>query len=206
MVTIHNGMLHLNGNLLAAVDFETTGKQAGFHEPIQIAVVPLNADLRPLETVKPFYTHIKPLHPERADRRAAGVHGLSIEQLVLHAPGPDRVADLLIEWFQKLDLPFKKSLVPLAHNWAFESSFLKAWLGCDLMEDIFFGHPRDTMIYALSLNDKAAFKGEEVPFPKVGLRHLCKRFNITNENPHDAFADCIAEAEVYRAMLHHELF
>jgi DNA polymerase III epsilon subunit-like protein len=51
-------MCPLNGNLLASIDLETTGLQAGYHEPIQIAVAPLNSDIRPLEGVR--QARIKP--------------------------------------------------------------------------------------------------------------------------------------------------
>jgi len=40
-----------------------------------------------------------------------------------------------------------------------------------------------------------------VPFPFVGLGAMCKKLGVTNTNPHDALADCIAEAGVYHAML-----
>ncbi len=196
----YSGMVHLNGNLLAAIDLETTGLQAGYHEPIQIAVVPLNSDLRPLESVRPFYMNIKPSYPERQE--AAGyVHGLNLNDLVLHAPTPGKVQDMLVEWWEKLDLPFGKTLVPLAHNWAFECKFLNAWLGVDLTSTLFSGHARDAMLYALSLNDKAAFMGLPVPFNKVGLGSICKRFKVHNPKAHDALCDAIAEAECYRAML-----
>lgn len=148
----------------------------------------------------------KPLHPERADRRAGFIHGLNLEELVFHAPEPGKVADLLIEWWERLDLPFGKTLVPLAHNWAFEASFLKAWLGVDLVDKLFHPHARDAMLLALSMNDRAAFAGEKVPFNKVGLASLCRKFHVTNSNPHDALCDALAEAEVYRAMLHMDLF
>lgn len=194
-------MAHLNGNLLVAIDFETTGERAGHHEPIQIAIQPLNADIRPLAGVRPFYTTIKPLRPERADPQATAKHGLSIEELVLHAPEPDKVADLLVEWFEGLDLPFNKCLVPLAHNWTFEHSFLKAWLGPSLTAKLFYFHPRDAMIYALALNDRAAFLGEPAPFNRVGLTSLCSKLSIVNTRPHDALHDALAEAEVYRTLL-----
>ena len=118
MVKTYPGMVHLNGNLLAAIDLETTGLQAGYHEPIQIAVVPLNSDIRPLEGVRPFYTTIKPLFPERQEK-AGYVHGLKMEDLILHSPEAGKVQDLLVEWWESLDLPFGKTLIPLAHNWAF---------------------------------------------------------------------------------------
>jgi DNA polymerase III epsilon subunit-like protein len=193
--------MHLRGNLMAAIDLETTGTQPGWHEIIQIAVVPLDADFKPFDTVRPFYTHLKPLHPERISAGASSKHGISTEELLLHAPEPDRVADWLAEWFEKLQLPFKRSLIPLAHNWAFESSFLKAWLGVERVDTMFHSHARDSMLYAVALNDNAVCKGEEPPFERVSLSHLCRQMNITNENPHDALADCLAGADLYKTLL-----
>src|SRR4051812_22146687 len=136
MTKIHGGLAHLNGNLLAAVDLETTGTRAGYHEPIQIAVVPLNSDLRPLDGVRPFYSTIRPTHTHRAERSASYVHKLDLEYLKLHAPEPGKVVDLFVEWWQDLELPFEKNLVPLAHNWAFEAGFLKELLGIDLFSKL----------------------------------------------------------------------
>ena len=59
----------------------------------------------------------------------------------------------------------------------------------------------DGMLYAVALNDKAAFAGEAQPFPRVSLGAMCAKLGITNTNPHDALADCIAEAGVYHALL-----
>lgn len=204
MMRTYNGLVHLNGNLMAALDFETTGTKAGYHEIIQIAVVPLNADFRPLQDVRPFYHNIAPEHPERADNEAKAIHRLNLEDLMLNAPSSQKVADMLVEWWEKLDLPFNRSLVPLAHNWAFESGFGKAWLGDDLMNHLFFGHARDGMLYALAQNDQAAFAGRPIPFATVGLKSLCSKFKVVNENPHDALCDCLAEAEVYRALLQYD--
>jgi DNA polymerase III epsilon subunit-like protein len=201
MSKIYSGMPHLNGHLLCSIDFETTGARPGYHEPVQIAVVPLNSDLRPLESVRPFYTNMKPLFPERAEPAATRCHGLDINQLCLHALTPDRVQDLFVEWFENLDLPFAKVLVPLAHNWAFEYGFLGAWLGIELRDRLFHAHARDAMTEALALNDKAFFRGEKALFNKVSLTELSKHFGVINPRPHDAFNDCLAEAEVYRHLL-----
>ena len=201
MSKVYNSMKHLYGNVLAAVDVETTGRRAGYHEIIQIAIVPLDGDIRPMKDIRPFYTTMQPAHPERADQRSTKVHGISLDEIILHAPDAGRVQDLLTEWWKKIDLPVGKCLVPLAHNWSFESGFLKAWLGIEMADEIFHSHARDAMTYALSLNDKAAFLGEDTPFKMVSLKSLCRFFKVNNNRPHDALADCIAEAEVYRAML-----
>lgn len=206
MSNVYPGMDHLYGNVLAAVDLETTGRRAGFHEIIQIAVVPLDGDIRPMEGVRPFYTAVQPLHKERADRRSTRVHGLNLDELEAHAPHPDRVQEMLIEWWNTLDLPVGKCLVPLAHNWAFESSFVKAWLGVDLANELFHSNARDAMLYALAINDRASFEGERPPFKRVNLTSLCNHFKVRNSRPHDALADSLAEAEVYRAMLTTNLY
>jgi DNA polymerase III epsilon subunit-like protein len=195
------GLLHLNGNLMVSVDLETTGRQPGFHEIIQIACVPLGPDLKPAADLQPFYTEVRPDFPERAEKQAMCKHSIPMEELLLHAPTQDKVRDLFVEWFERLDLPFKKSLVPLAHNWAFEASFLKAWMGINLFEDLWFSLARDGMLLALAINDRAAFRGEEIPFNRVGLGSLCNKFGVVNASAHDALADALAEAEVYRALL-----
>lgn len=200
MTVQYPGFVHLNGNLICAIDVETTGREPGYHEIIQIAVQPLDSDLRPLKEVRPFYTTIKPDYPERAERSATAIHRLNFHELI-HAPDKWKVADLLDEWFQRLDLPFRKSIMPLAHNWGFECGFLKAWLGLESFGHFFHGHPRDSMLFALSLNDRAAMRGEDVLFAYVGLNRMCKYFKIVNETPHDALSDARAEAEVYRALL-----
>ena len=74
-------------------------------------------------------------------------------------------------------------------------------LSVPLVDKLFHNHARDSMLYAISLNDRYACAGEPAPFNHVSLGSLCKRLNITNTNPHDALADCLAEAEVYRALL-----
>ncbi len=204
MMRTYNGMVHLNGNLMAVVDFETTGKDPGYHEIIQIAVVPLDADLQPTKELRPFYHNIAPEHPERADHGAKLINRLNLDDLILNAPSSQKVADLLIEWWDRLELPMTRNLVPLAHNWPFEAGFGRAWLGYDLFNQLFHGHARDSMEYALNLNDRAAFAGLPIPFKKVGLGPLCAQFKIDNETPHDALSDCLAEAKVYRALLHYD--
>lgn len=201
MPKIRSSMPHLNGNIMAAVDFETTGVKAGWHEPIQMAVVPLNSDLRPMDDVRPFYVNIAPLHPERQDPEAAKVHQLDMDQLLLYGLERGRVETLFIEWFEGLGLPFERKLIPLAHNWPFENGFFKAWWGHELCNRIWHGHARDAMEYAGSLNDKAFMRGAKVPFSNLGLGDLCKHFGVINPKAHDALHDCLAEAEVYRHLL-----
>lgn len=201
MTKIHSSMPHLNGNVVAAVDFETTGTVAGYHEPIQIAVVVLDSNLKPAPGITPFYQYIQPRFPERADPAATKVHGIDIDRLMLEEREPGDIEDMLVEWCNSLELPFERRLIPLAHNWPFERDFLKAWLGVSLSEKLFHYHARDGMTYALGLNDKSFFRGEKAIFRSVGLTELCSHFGVVNARAHDALNDALAEAEVYRHLL-----
>lgn len=203
---IHSGMVHFNGNVMGAMDYETTGLIAGYHEIIQVGIVILDADLKPNPDIRPFYHNIAPLYPERQQKGAGDVHGLNLDWLMQNAPSSERVADLLVDWWERLELPMNRSIIPLSHQFEFEASFGKAWLGHELFNQLFYWQARDGLREATAMNDRAAFAGEPVPFPRVGLNALCKQFKIVNENPHDALSDSYAEAQVYRALLLHELF
>lgn len=193
--------VHLNGHILAAVDVETTGREPGYHEIIQIGIQPLDSYCNPMEDVSPFYHTIKPEHIERADPRATKVHNLDLEHLKIHSPDKWQVADYLDSWWSNLDLPLRKTLAPVAHNWQFEAGFLKAWLGVESFDQFFYWAARDTMLISVYLNDLAYLRGKLIPFQNVGLTSLCNKIGITNENPHDALADARAEAKVYKYLV-----
>ena len=196
---IPKSLLNLNGDLMVAVDTETTGLIPGYHEIIQIAVVPLDSEFKQHEGLRPVYMNMAPDHPER-QTGAANVHGIAMETL-LSSASQEEAADMFDEWFVKLELPYRKRLVPLAHNWAFERSFLLHWLGLKTYSELWSGHPRDTMIFGLTLNDLAAWHGKNCPFNKLSLKSMCSTMGVTLIDAHDALADCLATASLYREMI-----
>jgi DNA polymerase III epsilon subunit-like protein len=193
-------MPSLKGNILCAVDVETTGLLAGYHEIIQIAAVPLNQHLEPSKEHRFFYLTMAPECPERINDDARKKHKIS-DSTLQDCVSQSRGIDLFEEWFNKLDLPFGKRLVPLAHNWAFERAFLIHWLGMDSFNDIWHVHPRDTMITAAIVNDLCAWHGKKFPFNYFNLTGLCRKFDIPLDNAHDALADCIATAKLYASFM-----
>lgn len=206
MPTLHSGLVHNNANVLASIDVETTGLEPGWHEIIQIAIQPLDARIKPLKGVSPFYFNVKPEFPERASKKAMSVNKLDLDWLLIHAPDQWKVAELLDEWWERLDLPFQRTLMPLAHNWQYEAGFLKAWLGVEQFSQFFHPYIQDTMVQAIYLNNRAYSRGETILFDRVRLRDVCKHYGVINENPHDALGDVRATAEVYRHMLTEETF
>jgi DNA polymerase III epsilon subunit-like protein len=193
---------NLYGHVLCAVDLETTGTEPGFHEVIQVAAVPLDQHLEPSKKYRPFYLDgIAPDHPERQSPDAKAKTKLDAKKLAEECVSQTRAADLMDEWFMSLALPADKRLVPLAHNWGFERSFMLPWLGPDTFHTIWDGRARDSMQGSALINDIHWWQGNKDPFTEISLTSVCKRLGIPLENAHNALADCLATAKVYKALL-----
>jgi DNA polymerase III epsilon subunit-like protein len=198
----HSSMIHLNGNLLCAIDVETTGLDPRKHDVVQICILPLDSEIKPLKTIMPFYLEMQPKRPENIDYKAATVNKLDIIQIMKRSIDPWKAVDLFEEWFQKLNLPVGKKLMPLAHNWPFDRQFVEEWVGGPIsFEHFFHHHYRDSMAAALYLNDRAEQHVDHIPIPKVSLEYCCTVFGVRNMKAHDALQDCVATAEVYRRMM-----
>lgn len=208
-------MIHLNGNLICSVDVETTGFIAGHHDLIQIAVLPLDIDLTPFKGAMPFYMNMKPKRPENVEAEAMAVSRINFARLMQSSHDPWDAADLFDEWFEGLKrptanrraiLPEGKKLIPLAQNWVFDRGFIIDWLGMPSFDSMFHPWYRDTLAVAQYLNDEYSqnltnvFEAK-VPFPKSNLAYLCSQLKVKNRQAHDALADTVATAEVYRKMV-----
>ena len=207
-MTSNRSMLHWWGNQLCAIDCETTGLDDYWNEIIQLCILPLDSDIKVRKDVVPFNIYIKPDNIEDVDPKALEVNKIKLETLMTHGFDKETAINLLEDWIEnKLGLPRSqggkpKKIVPLGQNYAFDRGFIQRWLGVEQYNEWFDYHYKDTMNTANYLNDRAAMQCEEVPFKKVNLRYLASTFGIPNENAHDAFADCVMCAQVYRKMLH----
>lgn len=195
------GMTHLNGNLLCAVDVETTGLVPGHHDIWQVAILPLDSFIKPLKSILPFYMDIRIKFPENIDPKAIKLPRSEFARRQQCAIEPFNCADLFDEWFDRLKLPIYKKIVPLAQNWPFDRGFLIEWLGRASFEHTFHPVYRDTMVAAAIDSDLADFRTEKILFTQCNLNFLCTRLGIQNQKPHDALQDAIATAECYRRML-----
>lgn len=194
-------MMHLNGNLLCAVDVETTGLIPGHHDIWQVAILPLDSFIKPLTTVLPFYMNMKIRCPEHIEPKAIKLPREDFARSQQCAIEPFSCADLLDEWFNRLRLPIHKKIIPLAQNWPFDRSFLIEWLGILSFEHIFNPVFRDTMVAAAFDSDLSDFKSEPILFTQHNLPFISTRLGVKNLKPHDALQDAITTAECYRRML-----
>lgn len=193
------GLQNLNGNLLCAVDVETTGLDINKHEIWQLAVLPLDHTLKPHKHFKLFDMMMKPESKE-IDPGALNLNAKELGDLFLNELPSDKVQDVFVEWTENLGLAPGKKIIPVAHNWFFDRSFLIKWLGAPLYDSIFHPFARDTMTIGAFLNDQFEMTGREPPYTRLRLSNMCAKHSIVNEKPHNALADCVATAELYAAL------
>lgn len=199
------GLTHLNGDILCVIDTETSGNIPGFHDLLQICILPLDYKLDPWHDYPPFYMEIQPKRPENYGLKTVWndeVAKKKNKQLMAHAQvngmEPYQAADLFDEWFQKLGLAVRKKISPLAHNWPFDRAFVIDWLGNEGFDQTFDPRYRDSMAVATYMNDRADFRTEPYPFNQVNLRWLARVCGIDHPHAHDALADCLVTAEIYK--------
>ena len=198
-------MQHWNGHQLCAVDIETGGLDPYWHEILQICILPLDANCDVRHDVIPFYIDIKPENPTRVEPEARKKNKISLERM-MRGFDSEKAKDLLDDWVNKLELPYtqygnRKRIMPLGQGFSFDKAFLQRWLGVDHYSEIFDSRHRDTEVIAAYLNDLASVHAEKVPFSKINLAWLCKELNVPLDRAHDAMADCVATAEVYRKLI-----
>ncbi len=202
-------MKTLNSDILCAIDTETTGLRAGWHDMIELAILPLWPDFTPNPNIEPFSMLIQPDHIDRIDQRAMKVNKISMTDL-LQSPHLEDVNMLFEDWFDKQLSGFKQIQV-LAQNWVFDQGFLQHFFGWSnkhksWMDDFFNLRKgvRDTKIIVNYLNDLAEYNNQDIPFPKTSLSYLCSQLDIERLRSHRALDDCYATAEVYRRL--HRLY
>lgn len=207
---------HANGAMLATVDTETTGLRAGYHDVIQVAVLPLNADLKP-SGIEPFNLIFKPDNPKHIAKRAMEVNKITMKQ-IYDSPSPETAWFIFEDWYEKnVKANGYKKILPIGQNLKFDEGFIKEWAEWDdeardwrreknhdiNCSDEYFDwrNGRDTQIVAKYINDLAYERNDPFPFQKLNLGYLATQFNIDKSDAHDALADCVMTAKLYRRLL-----
>lgn len=197
-------MKHLNGNILCAIDTETTGVEPGKNSIWDLCIIPLDEKLDRHSRIKPFQAMMKPSTP--FEPGALKEAGLTQAEIINTGHDPFRVADLLEAWFIKMNLPQGKQIIPLAHNWPFDRGFLIDWLGWKSFNCYFSGEYRDTYQLVSFHNDRKWWKGDPYEFARKSLGACARRLNLEVSGLHRATQDCLLTIEVYKKLVSDGLF
>lgn len=196
--------VHFNGNILCAIDVETTGLIPGRHEIVQLAAVPLAPDLTPSKRFGPFELRIQPVDLHEIDRDYKGLDRKLVQDAMVNGMERWSAVDYFSQWFYKtLRLAPGKKIVPLGCNFeAFDYPFLVEFFGgIESYQEFFRSDVRDVQRLACGINDLADWRSERIPFPKVNLAYLCSCLGVENMGAHNALYDALASAEVYRRIM-----
>ena len=190
------------GNLLCAIDTETTGLDPDKHEIIELAILPLGWDLEfhPHHSLLDMY--MRPDQLEDIDPHSLTVTGKTLQERLESGLDQGVAVDALYDWYDRLCLDAKSRIIPVAHNWVFDRAFLLRLLGQKGFDLMFSHHPRCTMAMANCLNDRAWWKDEDLPFPRMSLRECCTSAGIIfHGNVHGALEDAKLCKQLYKFMV-----
>lgn len=197
---MYNSPVHLNNNLLCAIEVKTTGPNPRNHDILQIAVLPLDATWKPNRNYLPFVTDIRPRFIENISDKPDFKRPI-LSEIILRGLTYGEAADLFDEWFNKLDLPLHKKIAPVSHNWFHVGRFIEEWVGFEHFKHYFDHRYRDLACTMLTFNDHHNYFGENLTYNKITLKHACTMYCIDSEGPHDAIFDASCIAEAYKRVI-----
>lgn len=196
-------MQNLNSNLPAAFSIKVTGENPFIHEIVELAVVPLSDDLKPLKTVIPFHVKMVPRRLDDIDWEFAKKQKINKEQMCeIITKGMDAYSctDLFVAWYEKFGLRFNKQLMPIAYDWPHQRPYLREWLGPKSYEMCIHKQYRDIQVAAIFKNDRAGWTGIDFPYPILEFTNLVARLKVERLDK-DALDNARVTAEVYRRMI-----
>jgi len=172
---------------LAFVDIETTGFNVETQEIIEIGCVIVSQKEGVLgDIIEEFELKIKPEKLENADPEALSINGYNESQWLFA---------MNLEQAMKVFSEKTKDCIFVAHNVAFDWSFIAKAFAITGVENQLFYHKIDTISFALGklYNDPTV--------TRYGLAALCEKFGIENNKAHTALSDTRATVSVYRKLL-----
>lgn len=172
---------------LAFIDIETTGFNFERQEIIEIGcVIVKQKDGQVGDIVEEFDIKVTPERLNEADPEALAVNGYN-EAAWMFAVDLKQAMQMLAEK--------TKDCVMVAHNVAFDYSFLAKAFAVTGVENTMFYAKLDTISFAI------AKLGNKPEVTRFSLGALCEYYSIENERAHTALADAKATCEVYKKLL-----
>lgn len=172
---------------LAFIDIETTGFNVETQEIIEIGGVIVSQKDGVLgNIIEEFELKIKPESIEHADPEALSINGYNEADWLFAMSLPQAM---------KVFSEKTKDCIFVAHNVAFDWSFIAKAFASTSIENQLFYQKIDTISFALG-----KLQGDQT-VTRYSLKALCEKFGIENDKAHTALSDARATATLYRKLL-----
>lgn len=176
----------------AAIDIETTGLDPKVHDIIDIAVVPLDEQMRRLADIPEFCARLRASRPGNADPQALRINGLD------PTSGEDEDSAVVALRMWAYDNGISR-IRPMGHNVEFSTGFLLSkYPELNTLLDMTAAF--DTMKLAKSINESAVATSGYPVFRSVSLSALRRFFGFPGVQSHRALDDARDIVEVYHAL------
>ena len=186
---------------VCAVDTETSGLDARKCGTLSVAIVPLTNAFEPFPHYPVFVSDVRPDPGIVIEDKALQVNGFTPERMEA-APPRDETIKAFADWHAGLaDLTKIPLITPLAHNFAFDKSFLTQWLDPNDMNTFFFYQHLDTMAMVNYYNFRSRIRGNKPVFFKTALTAVTKALGLQHDDAHGALGDAMATARLMRHFL-----
>jgi len=201
---IVNSLKHINQNVLVAIAIEHTGDDPRKNDIVEICAYVLDNHIKPFTGLHPFYNQIAPFRSENIDWETATVTKEKLKDIqTKYGVEPSLAADRFEEWFDLIDLPLGKKLIPVAYNWPVMREYLVTWLGVKNFASLFHEcEYRDVISVATYLNDCRNFVTKVPNFPRPeSFAYICSRFHIEVRGNDDVMIRALKAAECYKCFM-----
>lgn len=196
------GMQHLNNNLICAMGYDTTAADPDIGELIEFACVPIDHRLQIHSKLTLFNMKLRPESLATIDWRHCRATIPEVSAMAHSAFDRDKVADFFWQWFEQMDLPRGKRIIPLGYKYPILRTWLIQWLGWERYHEIFSEDYRDLLVAAHLINDRADMRAQPLTFAKQDLKWLGKQMNVElMEIGGSPLDDCRTIIETYKRML-----
>jgi len=190
---------YLNNNKFCVVDITSSGQVPGFHDLIEICIVPVTSGILPDKSVMPFSVFMEPKNLQNAQPYSG-----YLAEYMKYAMNPWDAAASFERWYEKLKLKGNKRIFPISFNWSAKQHFIMDWLshsedGQPFYYD-FFDTFRciDLVTLPLYWNAVLLGNGDRCVFTRQTFTNLCTRFGIEWIKPLTAQTRCFLMLEIYR--------
>lgn len=200
-------IININSNTICALDILTTGPKAHFNDIINIAIIPMDPDLKIRRDIVPFNLPMQPRRPYNVDITNLPIPREEYAKLLIQAHDPDTVGDLFAEWYKRFKLRENKGIIPLVYDWGAKREFLVDWLGIENYLYHFVDKPRDVLSVVLYENDRSEHNCETIPYPKTNFTYICNTLGVEKSRiKGDVLDNALCIAEAYRRTLKRSIF